>query len=77
MGDTGSREGGEPASMNETGLRPLESNVELGMVLRSRVMEGLEVEGGQGRDGSQGFRGRGMGGARAVSWGGRSPGLWY
>lgn len=47
MGDTGSREGGEPASMNETGPRPLGSNVELGMVLRSRVMEGLEVEGGQ------------------------------
>lgn len=54
MGDTGSREGGEPASMSETGPRPLGSNVELVMALRSRVMEGLGVEGGPGRDGSQG-----------------------
>lgn len=77
MGDTGSREGGEPASMNETGPRPLGSNVELGIVLRSRVMEGLEVEGGQEGMGVRVSEDEGWGGARAVSWGGRSPGLWY
>lgn len=41
--------------MDEIGHRPLGSDVELVMVPRSRVREGLEVEGGQGRDGNQDF----------------------
>lgn len=55
MGDPGSREGEELASMDETGPRPPGSSVELVMMLRSRVREGLEAEGGQGRGGNQGF----------------------
>lgn len=59
MGDPGSREGEELASMDETGPRPPGSSVELVMMLRSRVREGLEAEGGQGRvgvgAGNQGF----------------------
>lgn len=61
MGDTGSRGGGEAASMDEIGHRPLGSNAELVMVPRSRVREDLEVGGGQGRDGNQGFSGQGVG----------------